>query len=223
MSKKPAMLITFHAMAAANDPPKTVFPTDVNGKRLYFRLTPEFTQDNIAAFNTFKAENGNGKGMTLQLDTHGKYTLEMITRQRKDEYLLTMINAKPVDFVVMDEPVNDGMITIWQGVTDDIEKEMSKKYARIKKTGPPTMSKDMEMLPSTKKEKEHFLEATQQQDKVEAERAKKGQAKEPEVPSLNLPKAPTSPKIPVEGGQPQNPPPPPQGSSGDPPLPLPNR
>jgi hypothetical protein len=215
MSKKQSLLITFHTMAAPTDSPKTVFPSDLNGKRILFRLVPEFTQDNIVAFQSFPAENGNGKGVTLQLDSHGKYNLELISRARKDEYLLTMVNAKPVDFVVMDEPVTDGMITIWQGVPEAAVKEMSKKYGHLKKSAPPTMSQDFDMLPTTKKEKQSYLEAATAKEKAEAARAKKGE-KEPPVPTLDLPTAPTSPKIPVEGG---SPPPPLPPSSSEPPLP----
>lgn len=225
MSKKPQFTITFHTLASTNDPPKTMFPFDLNGKRLYFKIVPEFSQENIAAFQSFPAENGNGKGLALQLDFRGKASLELVTRQRKDEYLLAMVNAKPVDFVVMDEPVMDGMITIWQGVPDDVVKELAKKHPLIRKSGPPTMSKDTDMLPTTKKEKQKFLEAQQAQDKMEAERLKKTGSKEREVPSLNLPKGPTSSKIPVEGASPSPSPTPvlSPGPAGEPALPSPTK
>ena len=227
MSKKPGCVITFHTLAAPNDPPKTMFPFDLNGKRIYFKIVPEFSQENISAYKAFPAENGNGKGMAIQLDFRGKAALELITREHKDEYLLAMINAKPVDFVVMDEPVMDGMVTIWQGVTDDTIKEIAKKHPVIR-SGAPTMSKDMDMLPTTKKEKEKFLEAQKKTDKVEAERLKKSGKKDIEVPNLNMPNAPTTPKIPVEGAAPSdNPqlPVPPQGQRVpyDPPLPSPTK
>jgi len=228
MSKKPGCVITFHTLAAPNDPPKTMFPFDLNGKRIYFKIVPEFSQENIAAYKAFPAENGNGKGLAIQLDSRGRDSLELITHQHKDEYLLAMINAKPVDFVVMDEPVLDGLVTIWQGVSDDIIKEVAKKHPQIRSGGAPTMSKDMDMLPTTKKEKQKFLEAQQQKDKIEAERMKKNGKKEPEVPNLNLPTAPTTPQIPVEGAAPSsNPqlPVPPQGQRVpyDPPLPAPTK
>src|SRR5579862_3050585 len=89
MSKKQSLLITFHSMGSPNDLPKTLFPFDLNGKRIYFKLVPELTQDSFAAYQTFPAENGNGKGMTVQLDAHGKYVLELVTRTHRDEYLLT--------------------------------------------------------------------------------------------------------------------------------------
>jgi hypothetical protein len=213
MSKKSSSdyTITFHTLAGPNDSPKTTFPAELNGKRLLFRIVPEFSQENIVAYQDFPSEDGKSHGMTLQLDSRGRSMLELVTRQRKDEYLLTLINAKPVDFLVMDEPVLDGQITIWQGVTDDIIKSVAKKHTRMKKGAPPTMSQDFEMLPSTKKEKQQFLEAEKRKEQEEAKRAKSGKGKEPEIPSLNLPTGPTSSQIPVEGASPppQNPPLPP--------------
>jgi len=218
MSKKKDATITFHTLASPNDPPKTMFPADLNGRRLYFKIVPEFSQENIAAFQEFPSEDGKSKGVTLQLDSRGRSMLEIVTRTRRDEYLLALVNAQPVDFVVMDEPVQDGQITIWQGVPDEVVKGLAKKHPHLKKGAPPTMSKDMDMLPTTKKEKEKFLEAQRLQDAEDAKRAKAGKKPGPEVPTLTLPNGPTSPQIPIEGGgpAPQNPPLPPQG---EPPLP----
>jgi len=208
MSKKQDVLITFHTLASPNDPPKTMFPADLNGKRLYFKIQPEFSQDNVVAFQEFPAEDGKSRGVTLQLDSRGRSMLELITRQRKDEYLLALVNAKPVDFVVMDQPVVDGQITIWQGVGDETIKGLAKKHPHMKKGAAPTMSQDMDMLPTTKKEKQQFFDAQRQKDAEEAKRAKSGKKAGPDVPSLDLPNGPTSPQMPIEGGgpPPQNPP-----------------
>ena len=223
--KKPDFTITFHAVAGDEDPPKTKFPFDLNGRRMFFKLVPEFSQQNIAAFTPFPAQSGGGKGLVLQLDFRGKSSLELISRTRKDEYLLAMVNAKPVDFVVLDQPVLDGIITIWQGVPDDVIAKMDKKFRRMKKGGgAPNMSDDMEMLPTTKGEKKKAYKAGQDED-----RASKGGPKmrEPEVPSLNLPTGPVSPSIPVEGNKPAPAPSAPSApsaplpSSGSLPLPKP--
>lgn len=217
MSKKQDVLITFHTLATGTDSRKSVFPADVNGKRLYFRISPEFSQANIAAYQDFASQDGKSKGVVLQLDSRGRDTLEIITRTHRDEYLLALVNAKPVDFVVMDEPVTDGQITIWQNVPDEVIKGLAKKHPRMKKGAPPTMSQDFDMLPTTKKEKEKFLEAQRLQDQQDAKRTKAGKPTGPEVPSVNVPNGPTSPQLPIEGGgpTPQNPPLP----QAEPPLP----
>lgn len=213
-SRKTEFTITFHSLATEVDPPKTMFPFDLNGKRVFFKIVPEVSQQNIVAFYPFPAEAGKGNGLTLQLDFRGRASLELISRTRHDEYLLAMVNATPVDFVILDQPVTDGIITIWQGVPDEIIKAMDKKYPRIKKSGAPSMTKDFEMLPTTKGEKKRNLKATQQAER-DAAAAKKSGKKIPDAKSLDLRTGPVSPQIPLEGGS--NPPLPVE----QPPLPKP--
>lgn len=198
-SRKPDFTITFHALASEMDPPKTMFPFDLNGKRVFFKIVPEVSQQNITAFYAFPAEGGRGNGLTLQLDFRGRASLELVTRTRRDEYMLAMVNANPVDFVVLDQPVTDGIITIWQGVPDEVVKALEKKYPRIKKGAAPSMSKDMEMLPTTKGEKKRHLKETQQAERDAAEQKKSGK-KAPDAQSLDLRKGTVTPQIPLEGG-----------------------
>ncbi len=223
--KKTDYSITFHTVASDMDPPKTMFPFDLNGKRIFFKIVPEFSQQNVIAFHPFPSTTGIGKGAVLQLDFRGKSQLEIISRTRKDEYLLTMVNAQPVDFLVLDQPVMDGMITIWQGLNDEVILKMDKKIQRMSKGGQaPTMSENMEMRPTTKGEKIRSYDAAKARER---EAAKGRPVKKNEVPSLTLPDAPVSPKIPVEGAAPPLPPLPPgpgatlRPSSAEPPLPRP--
>ncbi|WP_050029864.1 hypothetical protein [Verrucomicrobium sp. BvORR034] len=200
MSKKVPYSITFHAQASEQDPPKTYFPLDMGAQRMLFKLIPEVSQENVVAFHPFPAENGNAKGIALQLDFRGKGSLEIITRARKGEYLIAMVNGKPTDFVVMDEPVTDGLITIWEGVSDEVIAQMDKKIPRIKPGGPPSMSKNMDMAPVGKRERKDAYEAHKAEEKAKEKARKEGRPTEPEVPSL--PAAPTTSRIPVEGADP---------------------
>jgi len=198
--KKPDYTITFHAQATDMDPPKTMFPFDLNGRRMFFKVVPEFSQQNIIAYHPFPSTEGNSSGAVLQLDFRGKSQLEIITRTRKDEYLLAMVNAKPVDFVVLDQPVLDGVLTLWQGLSDEVIKKMDKRVQRMSKSGrAPSMSEDMDMRPTTVGDKKRSYDAAK---KAEREAASGKPSKEREVPSLNLPQAPVSPRLPVEGAAP---------------------
>ena len=214
LTGKPKFTITFHAQASEMDPPKTMFPYDLEGRRRLFKIVPEASQQNITAFHPFPAESGNGNGVALKLDFRGSSSIDIITRTRKDEYLLTLVNGKPVDYVVIDQPVSDGVLTIWQGVPDAVIKEMEKKYPHIKGGKGPTMSADMEMSPTTKAEKRHAYSAEKaaQKEEKKTSAAPKG--------DLNAPQSienSASPKLPVEGGY--NPYP--KKSEGEPPLPKP--
>lgn len=198
LTGKPKFTITFHAQAGPEDPPKTMFPYDLEGRRRFFKIVPEVSQQNITAFHPFPSESGIDNGVALKLDFRGSAALDIITRTRKDEYLLTLVNGKPADYVVIDQPVSDGLITIWQGVPDAIIKEMEKKYPHIKGGKGPTMSADMEMSPTTKAEKRHAYSAEKAAEA--AAKKEKGSTKREDLALPQVPEGGASNKLPLEGG-----------------------
>lgn len=200
MSKKPKFTISIHAQAEEMDVPQTMFPVSIGGKQMVFKILPEISQENVVAFHPFPADNGNGMGMALQLEVRGRGSLEMATRMRQGEYLLAMVNGKPVDYSQITRPVSDGLFTIWQGVPQEVIVEMDKKIRRIKPGGPPTMSQDMEMVPSTRKERKRAKQEADRLEKEQEKARKAGKPVEPEIPSL--PAASVSSQMPVEGGAP---------------------
>ena len=197
-SKKQPYSVTFHAQAEESDPRKTVFPLQLQGRMMLFKLVAEVSDHNFVAFHPFDSESGNGRGVAFQLDFRGRNSLEMATRQRQGEVLVAMVNGQPVDYLVIDQVIADGLITVWQGVPDEVILQMDKKLPRIRPGGPPTMNKDLDMVPTTKKDKKRsFLDW-----KKEEKAREKGTLKEEEIPKLDLPSAPTTNKIPIEGAGP---------------------
>ena len=198
MSRKPKFTITFHSQASEMDMPKTMFPMDLEGRRRMFKLMPEFSQVNITAFYAFPSDTGKDKGITLKLDFRGTGNLEMVTRTMQGQYLLALVNGMPVDYLVIDTPVTDGMVTIWQGVSDDVIKQMDKKYPRLKGGKGPSTRPDMEMAPITREEKKQAYDAAKAAEKEAAHPKKK--TKREELAEPQLPRGDVSNKIPVEGG-----------------------
>ncbi|CAN5781969.1 hypothetical protein BH11VER1_BH11VER1_22800 [soil metagenome] len=198
MSKKPEYSITFHSQASDMELPKSTFPFVLEGKPVKLHMVPEFSQQNVAAFYPFPSETGNGNGLTLQLDFRGKASLEMVTRTKRGEFIVALVNGQPVDYLVIDQPVLDGMITIWSGVPDTVIAAMDKKFPRIKSSGAPSMTDKMDMLPTTKKEKKKALE--------DSKRKPEKESGTPVIKSLGGSAEPTLPasavtnQIPVEGG-----------------------
>lgn len=225
-SSKPKFTITFHAQADEMDPKKTMFPMQIEGRPLQFKAVPEASQQNVAAFHPFDSDTGD-KGVALQLDFRGRGSLEMVTRTRQGQYLLAMVNGKPVDYLVIDQVIDSGLITIWRGVTEDIIKQMDKKYPRIKPDGTShSMSENMEMSPTTKKEKKQALQDSKDEARAAEKARKEGKPVKDAIPSLDAPQAPVTNKIPVEGatptpGLPPAPPAPPAAPGTETPLPLP--
>jgi hypothetical protein len=198
-SKKSTFSITFHAQAEENDMRKTMFPMQLEGRQIMFKIVPEISQVNIVAYHPFDTETGD-KGVAMQLDFRGRGSLEMATRSRRGEFLLAMVNGQPVDYLVMDEVIDNGLITIWRGCTDELYKEMGKKYPRIKPGGPPSVNENMEMLPVTKKERARSLANAREAERAADKARKEGKPETPAIPSLDPPRAPVAPSIPLEGG-----------------------
>lgn len=198
MSKKQEYSITFHSQASDMELPKTTFPFQLEGRPVKMQIVPEFSQQNIAAFHPFPSENGNGNGIAIQLDFRGKAALEMVTRTKRGEFLLAMVNGQPVDYLSIDQPVLDGIITIWSGVPDTVIAAMDKKFPRIRTGAAPSMTDRMEMLPTTKKEKKRALQDSKRKpEKESGTPVIRSLGDSPEPP---LPAAPVSNQIPVEGG-----------------------
>jgi hypothetical protein len=159
--------------------------------------------------HAFPAESGNEYGATLKLDFRGGNALDLLTRTRTGEIMLAMVNGQAVDYVTIDRPVSDGVLTIWEGIPQAVITEMEKKYPPINKLR--SMSNGQEMLPTTRAEKRRSKRESDAMLKAEAEKAKKeGTVPDvppapnlpplPSAPGNGLPKGTTTNKIPIEGG-----------------------
>jgi hypothetical protein len=205
MSRKPKFTLSFHAQGSDMESPRSIFRYAIPGHAhpLVFKRVPEITHGNIAAYHDFPTPNGNGRGLSLRLDFRGTGALEMVTRSRRGEVLLAMINGSPVDYLTIDKPVSDGIITIWEGVPETVIAEIKKKHPPIKELR--SMSSGQDMLPTTRAEKKRALEEAEERRKEEAQKAKEdarksAQPTEPVPTGDNgLPRGPLSERLPVEG------------------------
>jgi hypothetical protein len=187
---------------------------------VYFKIVPEVSHLNVVAFHPFDSDAGD-HGVALQLDFRGRGSLEMATRLRRGETLLAMVNGRPVDCMVLDEVIDNCMITVWRGITPEIIMEMDKKYPRIKPGGAPSMSQNMEMLPVTDKERKRSLNDARNAERAAEKARKSGKPETPDILRLDAPRAPVSSSIPVEGGESIPATPPKATPAAEPPLPKP--
>lgn len=129
--------ITFHMETEGTDNPKMIFPQVANGQTRYFRRGSEISLKDVTAFSPFPAENGEGFGLVLKLKPNATNRLAAITSANQGRWLISQVNGRSVDGVLIDKPVNDGFIVIWKGITDmDIailDKEMPRIGAPPKK------------------------------------------------------------------------------------------
>ena len=188
------LLITVHVQTDQIEHPSELMKLPIAGQQMTFRKIPEFSQRSISGFEPFEAENNEGYGVVLQLDTKGRTALELASQQNRGMAILTMVNATPIDMVEIDKPITDGRFIIWRGLSKKTIDEMDKFYPRIKYMK--SSSRWVEdMLPSTSKEK---MNSRREAKALEA--AEKAAARDKErgvVPKA--PKPPKSGNIPLEG------------------------
>ncbi len=204
INKKPKFTVSLHLQGSEMDSPRSIFPYTLPGQSapMHFKRTPEITQENVSAFQSFPAEDGNGFGVALRLDFRGTNALESLTRTHAGEVVLQVVNRTPVSYVTITKPVTDGVLIIWEGVPDPVVKLMAKKWPPIKKLK--SVSTGQEMLPSTQAEKRHSLSAAQQEKAAEDEARRRGGKKKPASDSL-LPQGPATQQIPPEGNNQEQP------------------
>ncbi len=189
------LLITAHVQTDQLEHKSELMPVKIAGEQMIFRKIPEFSQRSISGFEPFEADNSDGYGVVLQLDTKGRNALDLASRQSHGLAMLTIVNGLPIDMVELDKPISDGRFIIWRGLSKKTVDEMDKFYPRIKYMK--SSSRWMEdMLPSTAKEKMNSrrdakaLEAAEKASEKAAARAKE---------SGVVPKAPKTRDIPLEG------------------------
>jgi hypothetical protein len=174
-NKKPKFTVSVHAEGTAEDNPRMIFGDYVGDppQQVIFKKIPEFSQENVSAFHSFKADDGTN-GVALKLDFRGTNSLEMSSRMRSGEVLRSFVNGLGVDYVIVDQPITDGIFTIWRGVPDEVVALMAKKWPPISRSR--SAGHGLEMLPTTKKEKRDALRYAEDDLKAEKKEAAKTDA-----------------------------------------------
>jgi hypothetical protein len=124
-------MVTFHLETDEGGNPKMVFPQMDEGKQRWFARTPEISMKDMVAFRPFPSGTGNEYGLVFQLSDAAKRRLNAISIAHRGKFLLAMVNGRVVDGVIIDKPVDDGLIVIWKGVGDDEVKKFDEVLARI--------------------------------------------------------------------------------------------
>jgi hypothetical protein len=124
-------MVTFHLETEAGGNPKMVFSQMDNGKERFFNRTPEITMKDMVAFSPFPSGAGDEYGLVFQLKEPAQRRLNAVSIANQGKFLLAQANGRVVDGVVIDKPVEDGVIVIWKGITTDEVKLFDKVLLRI--------------------------------------------------------------------------------------------
>lgn len=117
MGKRPEKnRLTFHIQGKESDGPKMAFPVPMGDRRLFFSKSPVTFTKEIVSLKHFMTDDGT-YGATFSFDKPAAGRIAAITTSNRDKWLVAMLNGRPVDVVFIDEPVTDGRLVIWRGIT----------------------------------------------------------------------------------------------------------
>jgi hypothetical protein len=128
--------ISFHMQGDPSDNPKMIFQQLNAGQQMVFRRVPDFTTKDIAAFNPFPSQDGQGFGAVLQLKPSAKNRLFAVTNANVNRWMLAVVNGRKVDAVLIDKGVEDGYLVIWKGIGAAEIEAFDKQVPRIGGSNP---------------------------------------------------------------------------------------
>jgi hypothetical protein len=132
---KPDAGVSFHLETEPGGNPKMVLEQLVAGERRFFHRAPEISTNDVTAFNPFPSEDPNSYGVVLTLSRRGANRLAAITTANQGRWLLATVGGRVVDAVLIDQPVDDGTLVIWKGITLPEIKQFDKNRPRIGEKG----------------------------------------------------------------------------------------
>ena len=144
-AKKPQLAVSFHLEGAQFEGAKMVQPIKLGNpaKIYYFRRAPELTQRHIVGYYPFLANDGSSFGAAFKLNQNGADTLITVSTTAQGRRLLTVLNGEPVDFIIMDQPIQDGYIVVWGGLTKADLALFDQQFRRI----PPARTTGRSLMP----------------------------------------------------------------------------
>lgn len=110
--------LSFHIETEASDNPKMIFSHALNnGQTRYFRRLPEISTKDVVSYSPFPSDSGDGYGAVFRLKESAAKRLSALTNINQGKWLVAQINGRLVDAVVIDQPINDGILVVWKGIT----------------------------------------------------------------------------------------------------------
>lgn len=109
--------VSVHMETESTDNPKMIFPQEIGGQSRYFRRMPEISIKDVISFTPFPSEAGGDFGVVFKLKDNAARRLSAVTAASQGRWLVTMINGRVVDGVIIDRQVDDGIVVAWRGIT----------------------------------------------------------------------------------------------------------
>lgn len=135
-------LVTFHLEGEETDNPKMITPVKLGQehRQYYFSKIPSFTDHDIQWFYPFSAADGVSYGAAFRMKEHAAVELKAITLTNQGKLLGLRCSDSPLQAVLIDRPIDDGVVVIWSGLQQRHLQEFRKRFPHVDdyqpKTGP---------------------------------------------------------------------------------------
>ncbi len=123
--------ISFHIETEASDNPKMIFPHEVMGKQRFFRRIPEVSSIDYVAFSPFPSDDQASYGVILQLKDNARRRLAAVTQISSGKWLACKAFGRIVDGVLVEDPVDDGVVVVWKGLSIEEIGQLDEALPRI--------------------------------------------------------------------------------------------
>ena len=127
---KPAY-VSFHIETEGSDNPKMITPLQVMGKQRYFRRIPEVSSNDFVAFSPFPADDQSSYGAIFQLKDNARRRLSAVTADNQGKWLVCQAFGRVIDAVLIDAPVDDGVVVVWKNLSIDEVHKLDEAMPRI--------------------------------------------------------------------------------------------
>lgn len=132
-NKSKGKSISFHLEGEQTSSSKFVMPIKLGseGREYFFSKAPTFTSSDIEWFYPFRSENGQSFGAAFRLKTRAALELKDMGRTSPGKLLGISVAGSGLQAVIIDRPVNDGIIVLWRGLTQEHLELFQKSFPHI--------------------------------------------------------------------------------------------
>lgn len=118
-AKKPALDVRVHAEGTEAEAPSFAIPaTLLDGRPVFLQRMPLVTTAEIESIYPFGAADGS-RGVYLKMGAHGSRLLQQHTMSQQGKLLVVMLNGRMVSNLLVDRPIDDGIVCIPRGLTEE--------------------------------------------------------------------------------------------------------
>ena len=132
LAKSKKCTVRLHVQGNENDGSAFANPvtTPISRKNIFIEKIPAISEHDVSAYRPYPAANGSF-GVLLQLDEHGRLTLDAVSVEHRGSTVLVFINGRAVTELLIDRRVSDGQIFVASGLTAADIESMQKTWPQI--------------------------------------------------------------------------------------------